>query len=425
MRLLPCLQLDPAPASGLLSGARGPTVRALLLGVVLLVVLPQSAAAQSTTTGDRQATEERLESLKAQIRETESRLKKTEAAAQASLQTLNQLERKIALREELVATYNRRVRELKRDRSALRDTLQRLQTRLDDLQAEYRDRAVHAYKYGRVHDLALILASRSVNQMLVRIRYLRQFATQRRSQESEIRAASQAVEARRESLAAKREKAESLLAEARREEANLRDLRAKRQQVVARLRSRSTELKAEIQEKQQQARQLEQQIREMVASAEESQQGSDAMSAAQRAELASLSASFQENRGRLPWPADGTVTESFGTHVSDYGTSTYRPGIFIATAPETPVRAVFQGTVTGIDFVPGYGTYLVVRHGRYLSVYSNFSRLRVSTGQRVDAGQILGRAGTSNEPRGAGLFFAVFDTSQNGSIDPMPWLATR
>jgi murein DD-endopeptidase MepM/ murein hydrolase activator NlpD len=120
------------------------------------------------------------------------------------------------------------------------------------------------------------------------------------------------------------------------------------------------------------------------------------------------------------------VTEGFGNRVDPvHGTETYHPGILIATNPEQSVRAVFEGVVTGIDFVPGYGTYLVIRHGDYLSVYSNFSTLFVSQGDRVDTGEVIGHAGTANEPRGAGLFFAVFDKNKNTSVDPMRWLGGR
>ena len=99
--------------------------------------------------------------------------------------------------------------------------------------------------------------------------------------------------------------------------------------------------------------------------------------------------------------------------------------ILIATNPEEQVRAVFRGTVSGIDFVPGYGTYLVLRHGEYLSVYSNFSSLYVSQGEQVEAGEVLGLAGTEDEPRGAGVFFAVFDRSKSTSVDPTQWLSAR
>jgi septal ring factor EnvC (AmiA/AmiB activator) len=58
-------------------------------------------------------------------------------------------------------------------------------------------------------------------------------------------------------------------------------------------------------------------------------------------------------------------------------------------------------------------------------VYSNFSSLFVSQGDNVTTGEVIGRSGTSSEPRGAGLFFAVFDKKKNTSVDPIGWLASR
>ena len=379
------------------------------------------------TLSSRQATQQRLETLKTQIARDESRLQEAKEKTKASLDRLDAIQRKIALREELVATYNRRIRELERERAVLRDTLQRMQSRLRDLRHEYQARVVHAYKHGRMHDLALILASRSVNQMLVRVRYLRRFAQQRKDKQQAVQSAARAVERRRDALAAKREETESLLSEAQTERETLRDLQDERRRLVRTLEDRESELQSQIQNKRAQAAELERRIREMVAAAQRraEDEQTEAEQAATGAVYASLSASFQDNRGRLPWPADGVITESFGNQVSDYGTSTYHPGILIATTPSVPVRAVFRGRVEGIDFVPGYGTYLVLRHGDYLTVYSNFSSVTVSTGQTVEAGQVLGDAGTPNEPRDAGVFFAVFDTTESASVDPLDWLAPQ
>lgn len=391
------------------------------------VLLTWTAHAQEDLEARRASTNERLQNLKQQIQKDQTRLQETAEAEQATQKKLESLEREIALREELVSTYQRRLTELERERNQLRDTLQTLQQRLGELQREYQDRVVHAYKYNRIPDLALILASRSINQMLVRIRYLQRFAQQRKSQRADVQQAATQVRESQKDLKQKQAETQELLAEARLERKNLQALKTDRQQVIEQLRTRRSELKEKIEEKQAQARQLEQQIREIAAKIERrSEDQSEAQRAEEAARAANLSASFEANKGRLPWPAEGAVTEKFGNRVDPvHGTETYHPGILIATNPEEQVRAVFEGTVSGVDFVPGYGTYLVIRHGEYLSVYSNFSTLYVSQGERVSAGEILGLAGTEEEPRGAGVFFAVFDRSQNSSVNPTSWLTAR
>jgi len=407
--------------------SRTPRWSAFLLSLCLLGPLflsaPGPVQAQDDLERRRSETEKRLESLQQQIEQSKERLQEVAEEERATQDRLEQLRREIAVREKLVRTYQRRLREVANERGRLRDTMETMQTRLDDLRAEYRGRVQHAYKYNRIPDLALLLASRSINQMLVRARYLQRFAQQRKAQRAKVRQAAKEVRASQKELEAKRNETERLLEEARIERQNLKALKEDRENLIADLRSRQSELEAELEEKQQQARQMEKQLRRL--SAEIAERGEDA-SAERAASAAALSANFEQNRGHLPWPVEGAVTERFGNHVDPvHGTQTYHPGIFIATQPQTEVRAVFAGTVSGVDFVPGYGTYLVLRHGEYLSVYSNLSELDVTEGDQVSAGQRLGLSGTENEPRGAGLFFAVFDRSEDTSVDPTAWLANR
>jgi len=397
------------------------------IGLWLCLLGGAPAHAQSDLRARQSSTEERLNTLQEQIKQDQSRLQQTAKQEEATKEKLKTLQREIALREELVSTYQRRIDQLENERRQLRDTLQTLQERRDQLQQEYRRRVLHAYKYNRIPDAALILASRSINQMLVRIRYLQRFAQQRQAQRSDVRQAAAEVRASRKALKEKQEETEELLAEARIERENLRALKADREQVIEELRARRSELKKEIQEKQKQARQLEEQVRQIAQKIERRAAQKSKQKQAQQAALAAdLSASFKQNKGELPWPAKGAITEQFGNRVDPvHGTKTYHPGILIATNPEQQVRAVFKGTVSGVDFVPGYGTYLVLRHGNYMSVYSNFSTLYVSEGETVEAGEVIGLSGTDSEPRGAGVFFAVFDRSQNTSVNPTNWLSAR
>ncbi|WP_263788692.1 murein hydrolase activator EnvC family protein [Salinibacter grassmerensis] len=392
----------------------------VLLGLAVPVGLP--AAHGQDASSRRETTRQRLNQLEQQIQREQQRLQKTEKEAESTQEQLESLQREIALREKLVSTYQARLDELGQERSRLRDTLSTLQTRLETLRDDYREQLVHAYKYGRLHDLALLLASQSINQMLIRARYLRRFATDRRQQRSAIQTAAGEVRSSREQLAEKRAETRDLLAEARTERENLRALERERRRVIDELRARRSELEQQIEQKQQQAQQLERRIQKLVARArrEEDNSGMEAEVAA------NLSASFQANRGALPWPVEGAVTTDFGDQVDPvHETTTYHPGILIAASPGSPVRAIFDGTVTGIDFVPGYGTYVVIRHGEYLSVYSNFSTLSIAEGNQIEAGQVIGQSGTESEPRGASLFFGLVNRSSSEFVDPSGWLSVR
>lgn len=400
----------------------------LLLFLGVLVGSPYTTLAQEEDLrAQRASTEQRLQQLRKQIQRDSTRLAKKRKAEQATEERLKSIRREIALREELLSTYQTRLQQLQRERDQLRDTLATLEQRLSDLREDYRRRLIHAYKYGRLHDLALLLASQSINQMLIRARYLQRFAADRQAQRSAIRTAAAGLRESREQLAERRAETRELLAQARTERQNLRALERDRRQVIDKLRAERSEIQEQIERRQKQAEQLEQRIQQLVARARRAERSeSSAGEAEPPEEFTNLSAAFLKKQGDLPWPVNGAVEVGFGKQVdSDYQTTTYHLGIQIATNPESTVRAVFRGTVVGVDFVAGYGTYVVIRHGDYLSVYSNFSSLAITEDQRIRAGQILGKSGTESEPLGASLFFGVVDRSSSEFVDPIGWLSTR
>ncbi|MDX1429950.1 MAG: peptidoglycan DD-metalloendopeptidase family protein, partial [Rhodothermales bacterium] len=211
---------------------------------------------------------------------------------------------------------------------------------------------------------------------------------------------------------------EQLLTAAEDEQARLGKLKDSRSRVVRNLRQQRKSIEKELNERKSTVQQLESRIRDLVAS---TATRSREMSPEALRASSELSANFANNRGKLGWPSRGVVKEPFGEIVNPVnGTTVPNPGVLIATESSAPVNAVFDGRVISIDIIPDFGTYVVVEHGEYHSVYSNFSLLYVGKNEIVSAGQIIGRAGTDAEPKGAGIFFAIFKKGQ--PMDPTSWL---
>lgn len=388
-----------------------------LLGLLATLMVPQSALAQSRS--DRATTEERLQALRDQIRRDEQRLTATSEAEEASMRTLRNLDREVATRRELVSTYQRRLAELNRQSDTLQTSLESLEDDLDDLRGEYQRHARHAYKYGRLHDLALILSAESINQMLVRIRYLNRFADERRDKYQKVQTAADTLEARREQLQQAREETRNLLEQAQLERQELSNLQRNRRQVVQQLQNQRSSIQEELETKRQAATEFESRLRDLIAGA-----GRNAAPSRTPTETRILSGNFRNNRGQLPWPTNGVIIEPFGEIENPvYGTKTPNPGVFIGTNPQAEVRSVFDGTVLSVSVIPEFGRYVLIEHGDYQTAYSNFSLIYVGEGEAVEAGQVIGRAGTEDEPKGAGVFFAVFNGGE--ARDPALWLGMR
>lgn len=410
-----------------------PLLRLVFPFALLLLFVAVPVQAQDA---ERAAAEQRLQELKAQIEEYERQLTRTRAEETDAAAALNELDREIAVREELIASYRERRNELGREAVMLRESMAKLESDLAELRAEYAERARNAYMRGRTGDLALILSAGSINQMLVRARYLQRFSEQRRQKLAEIGSTQEALTERQAALDSSAAEVEVLLAESRAEQQALARRKTERANLVQTLRQRRSGIQAELQQRQQDMSRLESRIQEMIAAAEAARRreadaarranDADAARAAEAAasEFVELTGSFLQNKGKLPWPTSGVVTGTFGTRTHPvYGTKTRSIGIEISTAPTAPVRAVFDGRIERIFVMPGYGTCVMISHGDYATIYANLSSVNVQQGQSVRAGEGIARAGTNDDPLGAGMFFGLFAESE--AVDPAGWLQRR
>ena len=401
---------------------------ALPLGVLLL--LAPAVRGQGT---EREREEARLAELKAQITALESRISRTRAEEQSALEALEELDEEVKLREALVTQYRQRLTGVARETEAITRRRAELLAEIARLREGYRARARSAYMRGGLGDLALILSATSINQALIRARYLRRFSEIRRAQLAQIQAARSELAAQEEELRAAAVRTQELLRESQAEQATLASRRREREALATRLRQERSSLQGELAQRQANARRLEARIQDLIA-AEVARREAEAaaarranpVAAARDAEnVVRLTGSFRSNRGRLPWPAPGVVTGGFGLRTHPvYGTKTTSPGIEVSTAAAATVRAVFDGTVSRVFVMPGYGTCVMVSHGDYTTVYGNLSEVSVGQGQTVQGGQVLGRAGTPDAPLGAAVFFALY-TPEKQATDPTAWLGSR
>jgi septal ring factor EnvC (AmiA/AmiB activator) len=143
-------------------------------------------------------------------------------------------------------------------------------------------------------------------------------------------------------------------------------------------------------------------------------------------EAQALSNSFAANRGRLPWPVErGTITGRFGPHKHPVANVTIdNNGIDIQTSAGAAVRAVFEGKVTGIFYVPGSGQNVLITHGDYYTVYANLASVSVSKGQEVHTKQSIGTVGNNDEGLPV-INFQIWKSANKGSnkLNPSQWIA--
>jgi len=131
----------------------------------------------------------------------------------------------------------------------------------------------------------------------------------------------------------------------------------------------------------------------------------------------------REARLRQPlyvMPTKGIFTSNFGMR---WGV--LHPGIDLANAIGTPIRAVCGGVVVDVGPVAGYGMWVKLRHADgTVTLYGHVNTTLVSLGQHVMAGDQIATMGNRGNSTGPHLHFEV-QLGGTQRIDPVPWLAQR
>lgn len=137
-----------------------------------------------------------------------------------------------------------------------------------------------------------------------------------------------------------------------------------------------------------------------------------------------LSKNFAKNKGKLPWPTkSGFISSGFGVHQHPVAkrTKVRNDGIDITTDANADCFAVFSGVISEVFNFPGLNNIIMLRHGDYLTVYANISKVYVRKGDKIKTGQAIGMIYTDSSERKTVLKFQLWKNSLKQN--PSRWLS--
>lgn len=432
-----------------------------LLIALILFFSVQTSFGQS----EKATMEKERQEIQQEIRELQSSLSKVKGQTKANLAKLRMLQQKLELQDRLIGNINKEIRIINDDIYTSNLEINRLQRQLDTLKEEYAKSVVYAYKNKSSYDfLNFIFSASSFNDALKRVSYLKSYRSYRQQQVSNIQETQKLIQDRRQQLLGKQTERKSALENQQQQLAVLADQKKEKDAEVAKLKSQEKDLAKQMATKRKRDNILKGQIaaivRREIEKAKKEEEARIAAAKKKEAEAnkeanknttttaagtvatttkkaaapekkstdylvlnegqAKLAANFANNKGGLPWPVDnGIVSIPFGTSKVE-GLSMDNPGITISTpSAGTTVKAVFEGEVSAVSNT-GDGMMVMIRHGKYFTVYSNLSSASVSRGDAVRTGQAIGRAAEADDGSGGQLDFMLMIETKN--VNPLLWL---
>ena len=344
-----------------------------------------------------------IESLNEEIRRAEEEieatnrlLKSTTSKTASSEKQLKLVRNNISQRKSIINNLNRQSTKINKNVKNKSQSITSLEKELSGLKDEYAEMLYTTYKHYKLNDyITFLFAAKDFNDVFRRIYYVKQYTQMREIKAAEIDSVTVKLNSDIDSLNVEKQKLDKLKTQRNKELKSLSADEAKKKKIVAELKSTEKRLNNKIRQEQKKIEELYRSIERLVAN--EARKG---QKSARSAEFYALTGRFDQNKGKLPYPIEGgVIVDRYGLHEhpTQKGLTIDNTGVNIAAEPGSKVRAVFEGEVVHVIHNKGFNYTVLIRHGKYLTTYTNLQTINVKQGEKVSGGTIIGTLNTEND----------------------------
>lgn len=396
--------------------------------------------------------EKQQKELQKRISETEKMISDNDKSVISQSRDIKLREQEIVHREALLDAMNKEIDAIAYEEDSLQLVIKDLQDSYEAKKEKYGLAMRHLYRTRSGYDeLMFVLSASSMVESLRRMRYLRQYSDWRKQEAIELEKQRVATAKAKDDLSKTREDRQIVLSNIRNERESLTKKKQKQELALADLKRKSRELHAELEKDQKQHAEVQRKIQQMIdeerrKAAEEERKrqeeerrkkeaearkkqaaandkaksaGTTAKTQSQTAPAPSsntaLTGSFRSNKGKLPYPVDTGF--AFLRHYKEKNDGNV--SISLSTPVGANACAVFEGVVLRCSRSSDDYT-VIIKHGDYMSVYSNLSSVSVKEGQKVKIHQAIGKIKQDVNGRRGELMFWIY--GKTDAENPELWL---
>jgi murein hydrolase activator len=385
----------------------------------LILITGMSVCAKAQTKAELEA--QRKKTLD-EIVYVDNLLKTTSKEKSESMSAVKIIGKKLSLRETVILSMREEI-SLINERIALNTiAIEMMENDLVGLKNDYAKAVINSYRSGKGNpEMIYVLSAKDFNQGYKRLKYLQQVTKFRRHESEIILELKEQIGSSKQKLQADLYRVSDLKSKEEQQKDLLQDERNRRQKMVKTLSSKEQQLKKDLAEKRRIAKKIEAEISKLIE-----EEKKKASSKAETPEQKLISDNFAENRGRLPWPVEqGVITGHFGIQNNAVLKNVQEDniGVEITSSGKMTARSVFNGEVASILPIQGANMTIIIRHGKYFTVYNNIVNVKVKKGDKVVTKQYLGDVYSDpSENNNCILKFMIFETKYQ---DPELWISKK
>lgn len=380
-------------------------IKAVFLIISISLLSLFSLSAQTLT--DLQKRKDQIESDIKKSSELLDKYGKQKTKAMTNVRLLNV---DLNKRLQLIGLYEKEINWLNEDIGLLKQEISNSESKLKELKDNYAKLIQKSYYNRKIYnEFTFFLGANSFNEAYRRFIILRDYNRYRRTQGSLIEKEKADLEEKHKLLEVKL-KVQTNALEGVVKEKDLIQLQTKRlNSSIYQLKKKEKQVKNDIQNNQKALQQLEKEILKVIeAASKETYTISD----------------FDKAQGKLNWPVQsGVIISQFGEHqhpVLKY-VKVNNNGVDIQCQNDPQCYSVFEGKVSRVITIPGYNKTVIIRHGKYLTVYANLETVQVKKGQNIEKGNVLGKIYSGEGENSNVLHFEIWE--ENKKLNPEYWLS--
>lgn len=429
-----------------------------ILGYILLFII--SFAVQGTMAQDNSVEELRgkANALRKEIEKKEAILLSSKKDINSRLNNLKIITAKIDEHKKLVnaiknevRALDKRITNLDKEMKVIDKEIEGKESDVERSKGEYAEALRKSRKYSNFENkLLFIFSAEDFSTMTRRYRYANNYmnahkalADSLKKDIAELDKKKEELQGKKEELNKTRESKKAVLKEQETERAKIQELEKEQKRIIAGLEKDKSKVEAELKKKRNELNKLNETIKrevEKVVAAEtpqkeqsttkaESKKGSkakknDTSAYNKDAGIEKMSGTFQNNKKNMPIPITGAylLVDQFGERnaVGTKGSVMINNGgLTFKGTKGAKARAVFDGTVSTVFYHNDYACVLI-RHGKYISVYCNLENIKVKSGKEVKTGDIIGDVAIDAEDGNPSMLFQLY--REKTLLNPSDWL---
>ncbi|MGQ1785566.1 MULTISPECIES: murein hydrolase activator EnvC family protein [unclassified Saccharicrinis] len=327
------------------------------------------------------------------------------------LSELKLVNAQINAQNEVITSYRKEIDAINEQIAINREVVHSLEQEIESLRNGYKKLILAAHKQlgSNYNEFMLVFSAKSFSEAYRRFHLMKQYASYRKKQGLALldtKSKHDSIVKQNELILEQKQRSYTALVN---EMENLKITVSKKEEYIADLKKDENWLRREIETKQKAADKLQASIEKLIREA--SSVSNYAFS------------NFKSAKGKLRWPVlHGIVTSRFGEHNHAVlkGVKVKNNGIDITASKENSVKSVYEGTVSRVIAIPGYNKAVIIRHGKYLTVYANLAKVDVKNGQVVKSNESIGQIFADTNDKNGILHFEIWEESKK--INPLEWL---